>query len=239
MISVICCYNNEEQFKTFSDNLKKQNVLYELIPIDNRKHIFKSAAAALNYGAERASGDILVFSHQDILFLSKESLELLTEPIINNLQQEVISGAFGVFLEDGLTKGTKDHSVAKSVDECLFAMSRRTWEKNPFDEQICDGWHLYAVELCYRIRQQGGKVIGVNCCVEHLSEGNIDSVYMMVFRKLIKKYSDFEYIITTCKTMPTSLIYFWLYYPLWRFKKALFGNYHLMAKCREIINPQR
>ena len=46
--------------------LKTQNVEYELIALDNREDRFKSAAEALNYGGERASGEYIMFAHQDM-----------------------------------------------------------------------------------------------------------------------------------------------------------------------------
>ena len=66
-ISVICVFNNMDQFeKQLNKSLKQQDVDYELIAIDNSNNKFSSASQALNYGSEKAKGDILVFSHQDI-----------------------------------------------------------------------------------------------------------------------------------------------------------------------------
>ena len=68
MIAVVCVWNN-------------QDCDYELISIDNRNHTFTSCVAALNYGADHSTGEILVFVHQDISFeknhLSKNLAYLL------------------------------------------------------------------------------------------------------------------------------------------------------------------
>lgn len=239
MISVICCYNDEAQFQDFSASLETQSVNWQLIPIDNREQVFHSAAAALNCGVEQSEGDILVFSHQDIRFLSPASLELLTAPVREAPGRELISGAFGVTRHKGETVAVEDFTAADSVDECLFAMSRRTWERNRFDEKLCDGWHLYAVEFCFRIRQQGGSVTAGDCRVEHLSPGHIDASYMRGFRRLIRKYRSLGYLTTTCKSLPASMLFFQLYYPLWRVKKALLGDYPLMWKLRCLLTPSR
>ena len=71
-ISVICVYNdkqrmNEQLKKTLSD----QACTYDFVPVNNVNNQFKSAAEALNFGALKAKGDILVFAHQDIIFKTK------------------------------------------------------------------------------------------------------------------------------------------------------------------------
>lgn len=50
MISLVCCYNNLQQYKDMQKSLENQTVEYELIGIDNRKGKYQSAAAALNVG---------------------------------------------------------------------------------------------------------------------------------------------------------------------------------------------
>ena len=239
MISVICCYNDEAQFRDFCASLETQKADWQLIPIDNRKQTFHSAAAALNFGADQSDGDILVFSHQDIRFLSTDCLERLTAPIREASGLDLISGAFGVVRSNSRVVAVEDFTSAESVDECLFAMRRETWERNRFDEELCDGWHLYAVELCFRVRQGRGAVTAGDCHVEHLSQGHIDTAYMRCFRRLIQRYRSLEYLTTSCKSLPASLPLFWLYYPLWRVKKALIGDYPLMWKFRCLLEKRK
>lgn len=50
MVSLICCYNNLQQYKDMQKSLENQTVEYELIDIDNREGKYKSAASALNAG---------------------------------------------------------------------------------------------------------------------------------------------------------------------------------------------
>ncbi|MGI8730363.1 MAG: glycosyltransferase family 2 protein, partial [Solirubrobacteraceae bacterium] len=47
----------------------------EYIPVDNRDGRFASAGAALNHGAARATGDVVVFVHQDVYLHSLAALE--------------------------------------------------------------------------------------------------------------------------------------------------------------------
>ena len=74
MVSVICCYNRANEYAAMCETLRTQNIPCEMIGVDNSNQRFSSAAAALNWGAEQAQGDVLVFLHQDILFSRAESL---------------------------------------------------------------------------------------------------------------------------------------------------------------------
>lgn len=75
-ISLITVFNNQSMVDEMINSAKRQNdAVTEFIMIDNRNNKFNSAAAALNYGVEKASGDVLVFLHQDIEFLSDDVLK--------------------------------------------------------------------------------------------------------------------------------------------------------------------
>ncbi len=45
-----------------------------------------------------------------------------------------------------------------TVDECFFGGRTSAFLKEPFDEKLCDSWHLYAVERCLRARLSGNRV---------------------------------------------------------------------------------
>lgn len=55
MISLVCCYNNLQQYKDMQKSLENQTVEYELIGIDNREGKYKSAASALNVGGGQSA----------------------------------------------------------------------------------------------------------------------------------------------------------------------------------------
>lgn len=75
-ISLITVYNNEKLVREMTDSAAvQQGVSVEYILLDNRGRKFESAAAALNEGIEKSTGEVLVFLHQDIEFLSEGVLE--------------------------------------------------------------------------------------------------------------------------------------------------------------------
>lgn len=60
----------------------------------------------------------------------------------------MIVGAFGA-----KKKTYSEDYLCDTVDECCFGMERETFNSLRFNEDICDGWHLYAVEMCLRAKE--------------------------------------------------------------------------------------
>jgi hypothetical protein len=72
MISIISTVNNEKIAKEFLlRGLSRQNTKFELFLVDNRAFSYKSASQANNRAGLNASGDYLMFIHQDVLLLSR------------------------------------------------------------------------------------------------------------------------------------------------------------------------
>ena len=230
MVSVICCYNRAEEYAAMGETLKTQTVPYELIGVDNSAGKFTSAAAALNWGATQAQGEIFVFLHQDILFSKEDSLEQLISGILQT-PGHVITGLFGAkhSKED---RYAGEFKVYETLDECCIAMPRKTWEMLRFNETLCDGWHLYAVELCLRAQNASVLICAKDCGIQHLPNGTVDKNYMRTYRKLMLAYKDKSWIATTCKSMPNNFLYYYGYYAVWSIKKLLLGNYPLIHRLR-------
>ncbi len=68
MLSLIVCHRNKEQLANFKASVTQScEGEYEFIIIDNTKNAH-SIFEAYNLGIDKASGDILAFCHEDILF---------------------------------------------------------------------------------------------------------------------------------------------------------------------------
>ena len=94
-ITLISVYNNRELLNQMVDSSKKQtNVNIEYVLVDNSSREFPSAAAALNYGAKKATGDYLVFLHQDIEFIGNDILYKIAQYLKEN--PNTLTGAAGV-----------------------------------------------------------------------------------------------------------------------------------------------
>lgn len=95
-MSIICCYNNKDKLERYLlKSLEHQSYRnYETILVDNRANHFSSAAAALNAGAEKARGEVLVFVHQDVELTAPNTLDLIKQFIKENPKDA--GGAAGV-----------------------------------------------------------------------------------------------------------------------------------------------
>lgn len=211
-ISVICVYN-----KTFPlreqllKSLEIQKAKYELILVDNRNNKFKNAASALNYGANQAHGEYLIFSHQDIIIEDENWLEKTLNQI-TKLDNPGIIGVAGKthnkYIRTNILHGIPPEKItpfnlskpeeASTVDECLFIIPKKVFEILQFDEKTCFDWHLYATDYLLSIRKLGYKAYIIPSVLVHASKGSsLSEGYYQTVKKLQKKHFD-EHIIRNC-----------------------------------------
>lgn len=237
-ISVFCVYNREKDFdEQLLSSLKTQNCDFELIPIYNVGNKYPSAAKAYNSTTKKVSGDIYIFSHQDVLLKESNSLEVFAKEI-DNMPTGCIFGAVGAKETNkknigNYTSGDWENSQkllrrisgrlleVSCVDECFFGMKKETFDAYPFDEILCDGWDLYAVDMCMNARRNGSKVYVVPIEIHHFSHGTISASYMDCLRRMALKYKEFKYIWTTCYKVRTNYLYIHILVFLWKLKKKI------------------
>ena len=230
MVTIICCYNNEEILQTMLiASLKRQKAEYKFIPIDSRKYKFSSAATAYNsilqnpkkYNYDDISS-CLLFVHQDVFFqdidfLTKIELELAQTP-------NDIIGLAGIISSGKVLSNLKylnsqqyitlnqisNKTEVESVDECCFAMSKELWERLHFDSKACYHWHLYAVDICYNAKRNFGSkcVVIPNEAFHKKNSDNgleTDNHFLNTMWKLVCKYNkDYDNIYAPCYIVSTS-----------------------------------
>jgi hypothetical protein len=194
-------------------SLDKQTADYELILVDNTQKKFKSATEALNYGGEKAIGKYIIFAHQDVDLLSKKFLEDL-ELILSKITNLGIAGVAGKselnrFILSNIKQGQppkyagkiqiKEPVNVQTVDECFFVIPKNVFEMVKFDEKVCDGWHLYAVDYCLSVKEMKFLVCVVPISLYHRSvAGSFSKEYYSTIKKIIKKHKKkFDPIFTT------------------------------------------
>jgi len=194
-------------------SLDKQTADYELILVDNTQKKFKSATEALNYGGEKAIGKYIIFAHQDVDLLSKKFLEDLGL-ILSKITNLGIAGVAGKselnrFILSNIKQGQPPKYAAKiqikepvnvqTVDECFFVIPKNVFEMVKFDEKVCDGWHLYAVDYCLSVKEMKFLVCVVPISLYHRSvAGSFSKEYYSTIKKIIKKHKkNFDPIFTT------------------------------------------
>lgn len=211
MISVICIYNDREILGDYLlKSLKTQNLEYELILLDNTNNKFKSAAEALNHGGKKAKGKYLMFVHQDIDLLYESWLKDV-ENMLDSLPSFGIAGVAGKLdkktitnIEQGYPPKNAGYNLnnpieTQTLDECLFIIPKTVFAKLKFDEKVCSGWHLYAVDYCLSVKMLNLKVFVLPFSLYHRSYGySFSNDYYSILEKLIDKHKkNYRTIYTT------------------------------------------
>ncbi len=168
-VTVVCCWTNEKQYQDFVNTLNAQTIPYELIGIDNRGNkAFTSCAAAYNSVINQVRTKYVIYSHQDILLTEPNMLAKFVAYLERTDCDDIVgvigvkfdtAGVFsdimhiqsstgklvkvGTHIPDGMME-------CNTLDECFFGGHSEHFEAFPFNEDICNGWHLYAVEACLK-----------------------------------------------------------------------------------------
>ncbi len=232
MISVICVYNDRSELRQYLlKGLERQNVESERVLLDNTTGTFESAARALNVGAARSTGDILLFAHQDVEFLTSDFLRMV-EVWTSRLPDVGIAGVAGAreasnHLEvvSCATHGTPPWSPGRSahtavpvqtVDECLAAVPKQVFRRMRFDEDCLPSWHLYTVDYSLSVRGLGLKAYVIPQAVYHRSIGGLSGPFFDSLGRLVHKHKhECRRIYTTTGVWSTLL-------PIWFQKRRIF-----------------
>jgi len=227
--SIICVYNNRKILdKWLLSSLKKQIFTnYELILVDNTSNSFDSMTDALNYAGEKASGDYLMFVHQDVYLIGNDWLKK-SITYLKTLDKLGVAGVIGLTDKKDLLKPQRRINViyhgyppskvekcgnlikypteVQTLDEMLLIVPKKVFDKIRFDSKL-RGWHLYAVDYCLSVKVYLGlKVFVLPLRVWHRSKGRpLDESYFNSLRYIIQKFGRyFDKIYTTCGIWPTT-----------------------------------
>lgn len=207
MISIIIVSNNQVLFSSVELSISRTvGVRYEIIHIDNVESKF-SIFEAYNFGANRSKFDILLFLHEDVIFHSMKwggillnYFSTLSNPGIlglagssylpicpsdwwvsdsNFLHYNFYSNSRNGKVGKGTieTKGSQSPQKVFALDGMFLAMKKSVWKEFPFDETL-SGFHGYDTDICYQISQKFQNYFVPNILLEHLSEGNPNSIWL-------------------------------------------------------------
>jgi len=211
--SIVICSINALKFTQVSDCFEGllADFPHEIIGI----HDARSLAEGYNRGLKRARGDIVIFSHDDILILDPD----FARKISQRLQEFDILGFAGtprVIAESWFSAGAPwlSGAIAHAYDKklnlnvwntapwpvvdgiegidglCIMAR-REVAEEIGFDAATFDGFHLYDLDFSFSA-WRAGKKLGV-CCdipVIHASAGRYDKQHAHYGRLFIEKHKN-------------------------------------------------
>ena len=217
-ITILCCYNDLKQYKIFLKSLSKQSIGVEMIGIDNTQNLFQSAASAFNEYLKRIDTKYVIFTHQDIEFSTINALEVFKHYLQRIGIYDILgvagkSGKHGKVITNIMHGYQKSYAGANrlldieecdTVDECFFGGYTECFKKYPFDDKLCNNWHLYAVERCLATINRKNKVFVCDIPLFHKSRGKMNHIYNKQFYFISKKYSNsIKYLNTTCASAST------------------------------------
>jgi hypothetical protein len=214
-ISVISCVNNFAKYDHCVRNSFAQEQASgtaELIPIDNTSNNY-SAAMALNIGIKKASSNILVLCHQDVIFPEKWIAALFEQICVIEKTHKNwgVLGTYGIARNGSSAGHIIDCGVhfycpslpveVQSLDEHCLIMRRNSGLG--FDEEL-GGFHLYGADICIEAMAKGMVNFAIDACVQHMSPGGIvDAGFHKLTNRLYQKWKDrnppLPVIETTCK----------------------------------------
>jgi len=211
--SVIICSINALKFTHICECYEQilADFPHEIIGI----HDARSMTEGYNRALQRARGDIVIFSHDDILILDLD----FAQKISNRLREFDIlgfAGASRVVADKWWSAGYPWLSGAvamvyqgalhfnfwnpepwpvvdgiQCIDGLCMIARRDVAEAIAFDEATFDGFHLYDLDFSFSAFQ-AEKKLGVCCDIPiiHASVGNYDQKYAHYGRRFLEKHKD-------------------------------------------------
>jgi hypothetical protein len=212
-VSIICVFNDaavREQCLDRSIERHRSEVDdLDYVLVDNRDGAFPSAGAAFNLGAARARHEHLVFAHQDVVLHSLSALERAAA-FLDADHGIGLVGASGVEHGGRLVGRVRDRVVligeridrpvdVDAIDEVLFIVPRRVFDRERLSEAPRFAWHAYAVEYGLRLRQNGLRVCAVDVPLTHNSLSINTEHFDAAHVALARGYPDALPVRTPCR----------------------------------------
>lgn len=211
-ISIIICSIRPEQFARVSANYHAllSAVPHEIIGI----HDARSLCEGYNRGIRKASGEILVFSHDDIEIVSPDfATKLLaylkhydligvagTTRLIGGNWIDAgwphLHGQFGsqiskpgsLIVTAYRMRGAATAN-AQALDGVFLAVRREVVERIGFDQVTFDGWHLYDLDFTYSAYLAGFRAaICHDLCLVHNSFGDYRKDWQHYVGRFVDKH---------------------------------------------------
>lgn len=201
MITVIICSVNPDYLSKLQVNIAATiGVPYELLAIDNRNSN-KGICKVYNEAAAAAQYELLCFIHEDVLLHSKDWGLVLADVLSNQLAGVVgVSGTIyksrypaswvacrlGYYrintlqhfrnkpgpVRSVVNPANETESEVVVVDGVFMACRKATWQDNPFDEKMLNGFHGYDLDWSISIGTKFQVVVTHRILLEHFSEGS-------------------------------------------------------------------
>lgn len=220
-ISIIVCSRTATLPQALVENIEQtifdpvSKHTYEIVCIDNSKNQY-NIFQAYNAGVARATGDILCFQHDDILYHStgwgERVICTLTPPSIGCC---AVAGATLVrkspswyslsgYRVINIIQGGKTHCDATSVvplatfDGVWFCIKRECFHTIRFDDTLYQGFHFYDQDTALQLHAAGYKIVcQPDVFIEHKGSQTTDKQWLISSYRCYDKWEHLLPIQTT------------------------------------------
>lgn len=214
MISCIICSRRSDIPAELKENIASTiGCEYELVVIDNSKNEY-SIFSAYNEGVHRAKGDIFCFMHEDILCHTQGWGKILMETFCENPQYGLLGVAGSQILpkyptpwcstlftvttvfsdsipavNSTLVDINRPIVPVVAVDGVWMSMPRNIFKKIKFDDTTYEGFHMYDIDTCLQVIENGFKVgVLTSISIYHSSMGNYNLQWFNNMNKCWEKW---------------------------------------------------
>lgn len=218
MISFIICSVDPQRARETEENIRRTSGLAapEIIIHDNRT-LRWGLCRTYNHYSERASGEILCYMHEDVLFRTDDWAPKITgfyaahpdAGVVGFLGSQYKTAApsavgsmpryqMGSLIQqspDGTKyhmqrSGEGDFSRVVQVDGLCMFVPKAVWAAHRFDAELFDSFHLYDLDFCIQIAQDFKNYVCHSVVVEHASEGSHNDDWYRYTALFIEKWKD-------------------------------------------------
>jgi GT2 family glycosyltransferase len=209
-ISVVVCSRDEQKGRRIRAHYEAlfAGRDFEIIQIYDAR----SLSEAYNRGFGRSSGDVVIFSHDDIEIVSEE----FASRLLRHLSSSDLAGVVGTTRLAGTSwiaagwprlhgcivhpnrsnpglvfdcYGPPPRDPIQAVDGVLIAANRRVCEALRFDEATFDGFHFYDLDFSHRAFVEGFRIaIAWDVLVRHDSVGHSDASWQKYAQLFLAKH---------------------------------------------------
>jgi hypothetical protein len=211
-VSLVICSIQPEKFGRVCANYRAllADVPHEIIGI----HDARSLCEGYNRGIRRASGDLVILSHDDVVLANPDfAARLLAHLSRHDLvgiagTTRLISGNWidagwphlhgqigsqihqpGKLVVTTYQIGGAAAAGAQALDGAFLALRREAFERVQFDEATFDGWHLYDLDFSFSAHLAGLRVAVCNdLCLVHNSVGAYHDEWDHYVRRFVQKH---------------------------------------------------
>ena len=190
MVSIIICSIDDGRYASVSEDYRRSfaGIPHEIIRIDDAR----SLAEGYNRGIDRAGGDFLLFSHDDIRIVTRDFgarclAHLQSCELLGIAGSAVLAGSSwinagwphtagqvggDIIGGDAHERGTIAVSVfgsgpelvggMRALDGVVLFVRRALAQELRFDQETFDGWHLYDIDFSFRAVLAGHQLAVAN-----------------------------------------------------------------------------